>query len=51
MEYKIIESDTLAMLVTQVNGAIKEGFIPLGGVSSNVNFSIIMYAQAMTRIN
>jgi len=53
MEYQLIEENTCAEFEAVVNGRIKQGWEPLGGIDSGVNKTddgeVIWYAQAMVK--
>lgn len=53
MDYSIIESDSIAILMQKVNGYIQIGWRPVGGVSAvrpRIN-GPIMYHQAVLKNN
>jgi len=53
MEYKIVSSASLSDLENQVNALMRDGWVPLGGLSISVSESIDYcyetFAQAMTK--
>ena len=49
MEYQIIRAESYTMLEQQVCNALKQGWLPLGGVAMAWTNSDVMIAQAMTR--
>ena len=54
MQYIIVEAATSVKLVGLVNTYIREGFMPLGGVSTSISNdahggSYQVFAQAMTK--
>ncbi len=51
MNYFIIDTNSAQKLAVQVNEAISQGWVPLGGVSIAVDQGRYSYVQAMTKTN
>ena len=49
MEYQLISAESAAELQLQVNEALKNGWIPLGGVSTYVLDHAAWFVQAVTK--
>lgn len=49
MLYKIVYDESIHMLSSKVNDEIKNGWEPLGGVSSGKNYDLNVFVQAMIK--
>lgn len=49
MKYKVVETKSIYELQDMVNSLIKDGYIPLGGVSHSVDTFRDFYCQAMIK--
>ena len=53
MEYLVCEGNDALELIREVDKAIKEGYLPQGGISVSISesdtYSYTLYAQAMIR--